>query len=91
MQKTETLGLTQQREGDSEDEDHDPAAQGQHDVAGDHDSDHEQAGVLPFEVLDGGLVLSRPDRSREDEGHHGSSQKQAERVEEPARLDSGTQ
>lgn len=55
-----TLKLTQQRERDSKDEDHDTTTQRQHKVTGDHDPNDKQSGILPFKILDGGLVLSCP-------------------------------
>lgn len=82
MVKT-ALRLTQQREGDSKDEHQDAATQRQQKVAGDHDPDDKQGGVLPFEILDGGFVLSCPHRTHEDQRHHCSSQKHAKWVEEP--------
>lgn len=54
------LKLTQQRECDSKDEDHDTATQRQHKVTGDHDPNDEQSGVLLLKIPDGGLVLSCP-------------------------------
>lgn len=78
-----TLRLTQQRECDSKDEDHDTTTQRQHKVTGDHDPHDKQSGVLPFEILDGGLVLSCPHWTHEDQSHHSSTQKHAKRVQEP--------
>lgn len=54
------LTLTEQRECNPKDEDHDTATERQQEVTGDHDPDDEQGGVLPLEVLDHGLVLSCP-------------------------------
>lgn len=79
------LRLTQQREGDAKDEDHDTAAQRQQEVTGDHDADNKESGVLPLEVLDGGLVLSGPHRAHEYQGHDSSSKKHAKWIQEPAK------
>lgn len=77
-----TLRLTQQREGNSKDEYHDTTTQRQHKVAGDHNPDDEQGGVLPLKVLDGGFVFSCPHRAHEDHTHNSSTQKHAKRVQE---------
>lgn len=71
----------QQGERDSEDEDQDAAEQREHKVAGDHDCQHKQSGVLPFEVLDDGLVLSGPNGPGEDQSHHRSAKKHAQWVQ----------
>ena len=77
------MKLTQQGEGDSEDEDHDTTTQRQQEIAGAQHSSHKQSWVLLLEVLDDGLVLSGPDRSHEDQGHHSSAQKHAEGIKKP--------
>ena len=78
-----TVKLTQQGEGDSEDEDHDSATQRQQEIAGAQHRGHKQSWVLLLEVLDDGLVLSGPDRSHEDQGHHSSAQKHAKGIKKP--------
>lgn len=78
-----TVRLTQQRKCNSKDEDQDTATQRQQEVTGDHDPHHKQSGILPFEILDDGLVLSCPHRAHEDQSHHGASQKHSKRVQEP--------
>lgn len=78
-----TLALTEQRERNPKDEDHDTAKQRQQEIAGGHDPDDKQGGVLPLEVLDHGFVLSGPHRAHEDQSHHCSTQKHAKRVQEP--------
>lgn len=75
--------LTKQWECDSEDEDHDTPTQWQQKVTGDHDSNNKQSGILLFEILDDGLVLSCPHWTHEDQSHHGSPQKHAKWVQEP--------
>lgn len=77
------MRLTQQGESDSKNEDHDATKQRQQKVTGDHDDEHEQSGVLPFEVLDDGLVFPGPHRSSKDQSHHSTSKNHGERIQEP--------
>lgn len=75
--------LTEQRKGDSKDEDHDSTTEWKQKVAGDHDTNDKQSGVLPFEVLDSGLIFSCPDWSCKDQCHHSSTQEHAKWIHEP--------
>lgn len=75
-----TERLTQQGESDPENEDQDTTEQWQQKVTGDHDSEHKQSGVLPFEVFDCSLVFSGPHRTSKDQSHHRTSQNQAEGI-----------
>lgn len=82
--------LTEQRKRDPKDEDHDTTTQRQQKVTRDHDSNDKQSGVLPFEVLDCGLVLSGPHRTSKHQTHHSSSQKHAKWVEKPEKKKNDT-
>lgn len=81
------MTLTEQRERNPKDEDHDAAEERQQKVAGGHDPDDKQGGILLLEVLDHGFVLSGPHGAHEDQSHHRSAQEHAKRVQEPTTME----